>query len=221
MNVFKAVLALHQRCWLFKRMASGCVCPRLPFSLWEWCQVLFTKTSLSNYKRFHKILLVSLIDVIWPRIFYRSLLCRGAWKKVQWSAFIIQCNLSQYYKEHCDNSGNKLNQILESQQTPHISPSRASYRVSIMRILEKIDYVITALHCMSNIVWSAECLLMARQALRLGYLQAQWWYTCAIPTSIRNLNCNQLETPWVVIRYLSVVWLMMWLIQWEEKLPSI
>ena len=42
----------------------------------------------------------------------------------------------------------KLNQILESQQTPHISPLRASYGVSIVRILEKIDRVIigTALY---------------------------------------------------------------------------
>ena len=40
-----------------------------------------------------------------------------------------------------------MNQVLESQQTPHISPSRASYGVSIVRILEKIDRVVTAPHC--------------------------------------------------------------------------
>ena len=33
------------------------------------------------------------------------------------------------------------------QQTPHTSPSRASYGVSIVRILEKIDRLITAPHC--------------------------------------------------------------------------
>ena len=38
-------------------------------------------------------------------------------------------------------------QILESQETPHLSPSRLSYGVSIVRILQKIDRVITALHC--------------------------------------------------------------------------
>ena len=31
------------------------------------------------------------------------------------------------------------NEILESQQTPHNSPLQASYGVSILRILEKID----------------------------------------------------------------------------------
>ena len=40
-----------------------------------------------------------------------------------------------------------MKQILESQQTPHTSTSRASYGVSLVRILEKIDRVITALHC--------------------------------------------------------------------------
>ena len=40
-----------------------------------------------------------------------------------------------------------MNQILESQQTPHTSPSRASYGVSFVKILEKTDRVITAPHC--------------------------------------------------------------------------
>ena len=40
-----------------------------------------------------------------------------------------------------------MNQILESQQTPNISPLRASYGVSFVKIiLEKIDRVITAPH---------------------------------------------------------------------------
>ena len=41
----------------------------------------------------------------------------------------------------------KVNHILESQQTLHSSPSRVSYVVSFVRILEKIDRVITSLHC--------------------------------------------------------------------------
>ena len=41
----------------------------------------------------------------------------------------------------------KVNQILESQQPPYIPPSRASYGVSIVGILWKIDGVITAPHC--------------------------------------------------------------------------
>ena len=40
-----------------------------------------------------------------------------------------------------------MNQILESQQTTHTSPSRVSYEVSIVRIIEKIDCVITAPYC--------------------------------------------------------------------------
>ena len=47
----------------------------------------------------------------------------------------------------------KVNQILESQQTLHILSSRASYGASIVRILDKIDRAITAVHCMKNIKW--------------------------------------------------------------------
>ena len=39
------------------------------------------------------------------------------------------------------------NQTSESQQTPHTSPSRASYGVPIVMICDKIDRVITAPHC--------------------------------------------------------------------------
>ena len=41
--------------------------------------------------------------------------------------------------------------ISNSQQTPHTSPSRASYGVSIMIILKKIDRVITASHCIVHL----------------------------------------------------------------------
>ena len=47
----------------------------------------------------------------------------------------------------------KVNKILESQQTTHISPSRLTYRVSVVRILEKIDRVVTAPHCICIYIW--------------------------------------------------------------------
>ena len=48
-----------------------------------------------------------------------------------------------------------MNQILESQQTPHISPSWASYGLSVVRIWEKTDHVLTAPHCNKKIRFSA------------------------------------------------------------------
>ena len=51
-----------------------------------------------------------------------------------------------------------INETSNSQQTPHTSPSRVSYGVSIMRILKKIDHVTMALDCNSNI--------LSRRALR-------------------------------------------------------
>ena len=43
-----------------------------------------------------------------------------------------------------------MHQTLESQQTPHTSPLRASYGVSIVWILQKIDQVLMALDCTLN-----------------------------------------------------------------------
>ena len=73
--------------------------------------------------------------------------------QIQSSAVITRSYLLRYHIRHCDNNGRYyiyiyvMNQILDSQQTPHISPSQASYGVSIVRILEKIDSVITAPRC--------------------------------------------------------------------------
>ena len=51
-----------------------------------------------------------------------------------------------------------MNKILESQQTPHILPSRVSYGASIVRIWEKIDGVIKAPHCI-YITWPLKYLV--------------------------------------------------------------
>ena len=62
-------------------------------------------------------------------------------RKIQSSAVITRSNLSRYHIRQ------KINQILESQQTSDISPSRASYGMSVVGIWEKIDRVITAPRC--------------------------------------------------------------------------
>ena len=76
---------------------------------------------------------------------------------------------------HCDNSGRNLNRILESQQTPHTLPSRASYGVSIVRIWDKIDSVITAPHCIWLIPWSIRS---------PGHHQTRYWL-CRIRADFR------------------------------------
>ena len=64
----------------------------------------------------------------------------------------------------------KVNQILESQQTSHISPSRASYGVSLVKIVDKIDHVITAPHCIW-ILWA------------LFYHHWEIWWSTFLPNS--------------------------------------
>ena len=59
----------------------------------------------------------------------------------------------------------KVNQILESQETPHISPTHASYGVCIVRIWEKIDSVITATHCIYDRLGSGYSFLTNKFAL--------------------------------------------------------
>ena len=46
-----------------------------------------------------------------------------------------------------------INKISKSQKTPHITPLRASYRVSVVRILQNIDRVIKAPYCIARIAW--------------------------------------------------------------------
>ena len=56
---------------------------------------------------------------------------------------MTRSNLSRYYIRHCDNGGRNESDF-------RLTPDwRASYGVSIVRILEKIDLVITAAHWIS------------------------------------------------------------------------
>ena len=68
-----------------------------------------------------------------------------------------------------------MNQRLESQQTPHISPSRASYGVSIVRIWEKIDRVITAPHC---ILLKTDHVLKTSHCFPCRYKEIESKYGC-------------------------------------------
>ena len=67
-------------------------------------------------------------------------LARAGLSYIKLSAIITWFHLSQ-----CNIRNFDVNQTSNSQQTPHTSPSRASYGVSIMRIFKKIDHVILAL----------------------------------------------------------------------------
>ena len=55
--------------------------------------------------------------------------------------------LSSAIKTFLRISHKKVFQILESQQSPPTSDSQASYGMSVVRILETIDHIITTLHC--------------------------------------------------------------------------
>ena len=72
-----------------------------------------------------------------------------------------------------------MDYILETQQTPHSSPSRVSYGVSIVRIWEKIDRVITMLHCIPEKLGQYHLLLMPWFLASLGH-QQPWYKKCCV-----------------------------------------
>ena len=90
-----------------------------------------------------------------------------------------------------------VNQTSISQQTPHTSPSRTSYGVSIVRILEKTDHVITAPHCILTHCYSVGFILAPSD----GPGKLPW----ACPTPVRGVkqtthwsyNLLRLRSIWV------------------------
>ena len=66
---------------------------------------------------------------------------------LQSGAVITRSNITSYFTHHW--LMRNVNQSLDAQKTLHTSPSRASYGVSIVKIWEKIDRVITAPHFIS------------------------------------------------------------------------
>ena len=70
---------------------------------------------------------------------------------IQSSAVLTLSNLSDITRSTVRTAA-ESNSELESQQRPYISPSRASYAFSVVEILEIIDCIITAPHC----IWSKE-----------------------------------------------------------------
>ena len=81
-------------------------------------------------------------------LFYGGGACRSLKFHIQSSAVITPSNLSRYCILHCDNSDRKW---IRYQNHNRPWPSQASYGVSIVRILDKIDRIITAPHCILNL----------------------------------------------------------------------
>ena len=69
----------------------------------------------------------------------------GVFRTVKCRYNAVQYNMS--WHKSLQELRQNTNQRLNPQKTPHTSPSRASYAVSFVTILDKIDCVMTALHC--------------------------------------------------------------------------
>ena len=122
-------------------------------------------------------------------------------KYIQWSAVITRSSLLRYYIQHwLQFQWQKVNQILESQQTPHTSPSWASYGVSFVRIWGKNDRVITALYC-SNHQYKLVAGLACGSPVHVG-IRARFLSLILKPKSFRIFPPSHL-----IVFYLHSKWL--------------
>ena len=92
--------------------------------------------------------------------FWYILACYGKWfsqmltrHELQSSAIITRSNFFTILHTALRWQWKMIDQTSNSQQTPHTSPSRASKGVSVVRILEKTDRIITVPHCTYLCIW--------------------------------------------------------------------
>ena len=126
------------------------------------------------------------------------------------SAVITWSNLSWYY--HWYHKQN-LNQTLISQPTSNMSPSRASYGVSIVRIWVKIDCIITAPHC----TWG----VIPLNAIKLNPVHiSRVWHLFSVHLTSRTTICyNWLDERVEFLFKLSKFQLSMHCISWQARQP--
>ena len=112
---------------------------------------------------------------------------------LQPSAVITRLNASRYRILYCDESVRSSIKInLNSQQTPHISPSRASYGVSIVRTLEIIDRIMKTSRCISFMTQFGYVLMDGHWALH-------WvsWLSRSHDIKLENFRRIVLRLSWV------------------------
>ena len=97
----------------------------------------------------------------------------------------------------------KMNQILESHQTTHISNSRANYGVSFVRILEKTDRVITTPHCICKGP-GADPLTTFRSKSKFAQYLPCSGLNCALPITTKFRTHHDSYT--VVITTVTLSW---------------
>ena len=115
---------------------------------------------------------------------------------LQSSAIITRSNITRYGTQHNSDWSRTYTKSHHSQKTPHISPSRVSYGVSIVRIWEKIDHIIMALHCISfSILLSCDFKIKLFPCVRkYGYLcHGEDEYQCTVPVSSIETLFNSLR----------------------------
>ena len=111
-------------------------------------QTPYLQLNINNWK----IPLGDLNMAIWYRIWSLRFIWGSGVSKC--SRYVItRSDITEYYPRSTPPVTEGEHQPLNSQKTPHTSPSRASYGMSIVRIVDKIDHVVTALQFSEIICW--------------------------------------------------------------------
>ena len=109
-------------------------------------------------------------DLLW-RTFSQSLSAMDCFVHIRCSYDVIQYKMILHISLQWLLQN--MNQGLHSQKTRHISPSRASYGVPVVRILKEINHIMSAPHCI--LIWISMFLIALRFDLIICQSQLRWW----------------------------------------------
>ena len=109
---------------------------------------------------------------------------------LQSSAIIIRTNIVRWYLNNYRNWAEYQSDAGSRKDTPYLALSSVLW-VSLVNVCEKIDYVITAPHCITCIR-PVSCLLMPSLLTSPGHQQACYW----LYTADTFLSCMTLNKYW-------------------------
>ena len=131
--------------------------------------------------------------------------------QIQLSAKIMRSNFSWYFIRHCDEQWQNVDQTVNWQKTPHTSASQVSYGVSVARILQKIDCIITVLHCIFVVSSFLHMINeVAQQAKQVDwwFISKPWWMAEITTFKLPHLSSsiNQASISWFLIVVTHSIW---------------
>ena len=96
-----------------------------------------------------------------------------------------------------------INQMLDPQKTPHTPPLRASYGVSFVNNCEKIERVITALHCIINSLAPGRCDCNLKSVISEHMLQIKFMSSTSVEIALRWMPQNTFDDKSTLVQVIA------------------